>query len=197
MQERLKAERKRRKLQKATKKLARKPRIVKPVLELELPPDVAANPADKTRHRAKEVLEYGESERRALLSKEWNRFCGVRHKEELRQHDRILICRQEALDELRAASFDLYAKAIALDEAVLPFVASGPTATAPAIPTQDNPYPWLVDGEYKDITKTFEVQYGDPKKYLDTLLSEEANRKRAAKQEKKRLKQLEEDAKLG
>ena len=36
---------------------------------------------------------------------------------------------QDALEELRSSDFDLYAKAIELDMASLPFVATGPTST--------------------------------------------------------------------
>jgi len=196
MQQRQRDERKRKKLQKAVKKLSKKPRIVKPVWEMELPADVAQNPQDHNRNRIKETLEFDESERRALLAKEWARFAGVRHKNELRQHDRIIMCRQEALDELRRESFDLYAKAIALDEAGLPFVAAGPTATPPAVPTDADPYPWLVDGFYEDITKKYEVQYADTKKFLEDLISEESRARRAKKKEAKIRKQQEEDAKL-
>ena len=35
-----------------------------------------------------------ESERRALLEKEWNRYCGVRHKEEIQQFDRVIQSRK-------------------------------------------------------------------------------------------------------
>ena len=57
MQQRQRDERKRKKLQKAVKKLSKKPRIVKPVWEMELPPDVAQNPQDHNRYLSHVLLQ--------------------------------------------------------------------------------------------------------------------------------------------
>jgi len=190
----MREEKKRKKLQKALKKLNKKPRIVRPVQELEVSPEVLKE-ATTTRLRERVSISEDESERRALLEKEWNRYCGIRHKEEIQQFDRVIQSRKDALEELRSSDFDLYAKAIELDMASLPFVATGPTSTPEAVPTAEVPHPWLVDGHYENTTKTYEIQYGDPKEFLQRMLNEENNARRAKKMAAKRAK-LEEEGLL-
>ena len=97
---------------------------------------------------------------------------------------------------MRSESFDLYAKAIQLDEVGLPFVAEGPTATPPVTPTAEDPYPWVVDGSYEDTTKKFEVLYGDHKQYLQQLMMEDISRKREAKKAKKEAREAKEEEEL-
>ena len=76
--------------------------------------------------------------------------------------DKNLISQQLALDELRAESLQLYQAAVQIDESLLPFKAEGPTRTPP-IPN------YIQDGEYEDVTKSFQVQYPDMKEFLKQI----------------------------
>ena len=62
------------------------------------------------------------------------------------------------------------------------------TTHAEAVPTAEVPHPWLVDGHYENTTKTYEIQYGDPKEFLQKMLNEENNARMAKKMEAKRAK---------
>ena len=55
---------------------------------------------------------------------------------------------------------------------------------------------WTAVRVHQDITKKYEVQYADTKKFLEDLISEESRARRAKKKEAKIRKQQEEDAKL-
>ena len=58
------------------------------------------------------VLSFEESERRALLHKEWTRYKMKQHHNEIMAVDRVRWSQQRALEELRKESEELYQSAI-------------------------------------------------------------------------------------
>ncbi len=60
----------------------------------------------------------------------------------------------------------------------MPFSARGPTR-APA----PEPGRQLVDGEYRDVTKQFMVQYADMKQFMNYLLSSGKRKKKKKEEE--------------
>lgn len=169
MVERTREEKRKKRLAKALKKMESKTRINKPLMEME-PGPALIKEAETIRARKIEVSEATIDER-ALLLKDWNRFCNVRYKNEIHQMDRAIMSQNRALEALRQESQELYSQAVAVDDTLLPFVASGPTAT-PAIPG------YLHDGCYEEVTKQFAVQYGDMKSFMQQLLMHARKKKK-------------------
>lgn len=190
-------ERRKKALAKALKKMDKRPRIPKPILELEVDPAVFGGEMFDKRKRAplSDILSPQELENKteesALLAKEWCRFAGRRHKSEICQIDAVIISRRKALEELRKESSELYAEAIKPDvtfldeQGQLLYQAVGPTATPPirASATEDSPEDHLVDGYYEDGTKKYLVQYADTKAFMTRLLSKPNKRKKKSKDE--------------
>ncbi|TRY77936.1 hypothetical protein TCAL_11057 [Tigriopus californicus] len=168
--EKFKDERKIKRLTKALKKMQKKDRILKPVLEVEVPPHLVKEKVQ--RDRGTEVP-YEIQEERILLGKQWSRFCGNRNRKEVRQFDNVILSQQKALDVLKTLSPALHFEAIQHDPTLLPFKAKGPVYTLP-IPE------YIQDGEYKDVTKEFTIKYGDMKQFMTQLISNP--RRRSKKQ---------------
>uniref|UniRef100_A0A8C6Q8Q1 Large ribosomal subunit protein mL40 n=1 Tax=Nannospalax galili TaxID=1026970 RepID=A0A8C6Q8Q1_NANGA len=104
---------------------------------------------DKSRQRSQEALSLEESERRALLLKRWSLY---KQQEHLMERDAIramLESQQEALEELKLESPELYNEAIKRDTSLLPFEKEGPHYTPP-ISSYQPP-----EGRYNDITKVY------------------------------------------
>lgn len=87
-----------------------------------------------------------EIERKSSLDREWCKYKKDEWIKDLRVMKSILKSRETALNELRAASEELYKEAVQLDTSYLPYSASGPLHTPP-INNYDNP-----DGEYLETT---------------------------------------------
>ena len=64
------------------------------------------------RKREPTVLSFDESERRALLHKEWTRYKTTQHRNEMTAVARVCRSQQRALEELRKESEELYQSAI-------------------------------------------------------------------------------------
>ena len=184
MMNRAKEERKKKRIAKALRKMDRKPRIPKPLHELEVDPAIFGGELKYKRERNLPVLSPNEledkAEQHALLIKEWSRFAGRRHENEIRQIDAVLISRQRALEELRRESHELYAEALKPDNGILDqngkvfYQATGPTATPPIrmITTKHGlNEDWLIDGHYEEVTKEYAVQYADTKTFMNRLLA--------------------------
>ena len=183
MQDRAREEKKKRRLTKALRKMDKKPRILKPMIELEVDPSTFGGKMKDQRERVLPVLLPTEleekNEKHALLMKEWNRFSKRRHVSEIRQLDTVIMHRLKALEELRKVSHELYAEAIKPEVGSLKnnnrifYQAVGPTSTPPIRKSSqdDECEDWLVDGHYEEVTKTFKVQYGDHKSYINKLLN--------------------------
>ena len=153
------------------RKMEKKPRIIRPLLELE-PSVELATEAETRRRRTNVVVDDQVLNSRALLMKEWSRFSGLRHISEIRQLDSVIISQQEALDVLREESEELYSQAIQPDLSLLPFQCSGPTRTPPIL---DH----FVDGTCEDTTKKFSVQYADMRAFMAQLLHRPRKKKKS------------------
>merc|ERR1719341_758012 len=90
--------------------------------------------------------------------------------------DRKLIAQQEALDQLRQESMELYLEACQIDPDLVPFTAKGPTLTPPI---KD----YIQDGEFKDVTREYKVIYEDTEAFLKKLVSKVRKRKKKEEDE--------------
>ena len=191
MADRSKDERKRKRIVKALRKMDKKPRIPKPLTELEVHPDIFGGEMKIKRERILPILSTTDAEEKTeqhqLIMKEWSRFAGRRHADEIQQVDRVLISRKKALAELRKESYELYAEALKPDISILDqngevlYQASGPTSTPPIreVSTMNGlSEDWLVDGYYEEVTKKFSVQYADTKAFMNKLIQNQSNRRR-------------------
>lgn len=99
------------------------------------------------RQRPQEEHSPEESERRALLLKRWALFKQQEHEMERDAIRSMLEAQQEALEELKLESAELYAEAIKRDTSLFPFEKEGPHYTPPISNYQ------APEGRYNDITK--------------------------------------------
>lgn len=104
---------------------------------------------DETRERSAPKLSFEESERRALLLKEWSRYKQEQHMAEVQAVENALEAQREALEELKLESEELYQAALKPDLSVFPFIHEGPTYTPP------NPKYEAPDGKYNDVTRVY------------------------------------------
>lgn len=132
-------------MKKKVKKLERVPPEFIPIEDFITP----SKYMDETRVRSPLKLPFEESERRALLLKEWCRYKQKQHMAEMEAVELALKAQSEALDELKLESEELYQEALKPDLHLLPFTHEGPAYT-PAKGKYDAP-----DGKYNDITKVY------------------------------------------
>lgn len=137
-------EKRRKKLEKSIRRLEKSARKLKPIDELEIP--LCLKFEDQERLRKLPPKSEEEEERRILLQKEWSRYKHKQFMNDMQTIDRFIASQQKALNELRAASEELYNEAIQLDPSFIPYVTKGPVHTPP-IENYDSP-----DGEYIDLT---------------------------------------------
>lgn len=104
---------------------------------------------DETRIRAPPQLPFEESERRALILKEWSRYKHSQHKAEMAAIGQALEAQREALQELKLESEELYCAALKPDYSLVPFHHQGPCYTPP-IKNYEAP-----EGKYNDVTKVY------------------------------------------
>lgn len=135
----------RERLKKKLKKLEKVPPELIPIEDFITP----AKCMDESRTRSAPVISFEESERRALLLKEWSRYKQQQHMAEKKAIESALDAQAEALEELRLSSNELYQSALKPDMALFPFTRKGPAHTPPK-PKYDAP-----DGKYHDITRVY------------------------------------------
>ncbi|KAI5628994.1 39S ribosomal protein L40, mitochondrial, partial [Silurus asotus] len=154
----LRAEPKKKKKVDPRRELMVKERLKKKVKKLEkIPPELIPiedfiTPAkcfDEIRVRTPPKLSFEDSERRALLLKEWSRYKISQHEAEMAAIEEALKAQTQALKELRLESAELYKAAISPDNSLFPFQCHGPCYTPP-VPNQEAP-----DGKYNDITRVY------------------------------------------
>nr|XP_015221316.1 PREDICTED: 39S ribosomal protein L40, mitochondrial [Lepisosteus oculatus] len=154
----LRAEPKKKKKVDPKRELAARDRLKKKLKKLEkVPPELIpiedfitpAKYLDETRVRLPPQLSFEESERRALLLKEWARYKQSQHEAEMKAIGSALEAQREALEELRLESEELYQAAVRPDLELFPFERQGPSHTPPK-PGYQAP-----DGKYNDITKVY------------------------------------------
>ena len=150
----------------ALKKMEKKDRLPKPLVECEIP--IQLHQERSERLRGIEVRSE-EGEARVLDMKDWARHCYVRYRipmtrvlclqifsfcarnhNEIWRQDKIMMTQQNALDELKKENVGLYEAAIMFDQELIPMTFKGPVATPPI---ED----YIQDGEYKDTTQSFKV----------------------------------------
>lgn len=132
-------------LKKKLKKLERVPPELIPIEDFITP----AKCMDETRVRSAPKLSFEESERRALLLKEWSRYKQNQHHAEMVAINLALEAQREALEELRLESEELYLAALKPDLNLFPFSHQGPSYTPPKTKHE------APDGKYIDITKVY------------------------------------------
>ncbi|CAG5120682.1 unnamed protein product [Candidula unifasciata] len=134
-------------LDKEIKKLARVGRILKPIEEIEV--NLKKLTLARERKRTNPELTLEEADSRALLMKEWVRYRSKLWRQEYFTYERVFAAQQEALQELKAESEELYQAALQIDYGVVPVEFQGPKLTPPIKNYQ------LLDGEYVDTTRKY------------------------------------------
>ncbi|XP_072443226.1 large ribosomal subunit protein mL40 isoform X2 [Chiloscyllium punctatum] len=132
-------------LRKRLKKLERVPPELIPIEDFNTP----AKLLDESRVRDPPKLKMEESERRALLMKEWSRYKQKEHDREAEMIQSMIKAQQQALQELRLESEQLYQAAIKQDQGLFPLELQGCSFTPPIADYQ------APDGKYRDITKVY------------------------------------------
>ncbi|NXP66153.1 RM40 protein, partial [Chloropsis cyanopogon] len=105
--------------------------------------------SESNRVRSLPPLSPEESERRVLLLKKWSVFKQKQAEAEKKAIQALVESQQEALQELRLESEELFQAAIRRDEGLFPFEREGPSYTPP-LPGYDPP-----EGKCADITKVY------------------------------------------
>ncbi|XP_067083968.1 39S ribosomal protein L40, mitochondrial [Osmerus mordax] len=135
----------RERMKKKLKRLEKVPPEMIPIEDFITP----AKYLDEARSRAPTQLSFEDSERRALLLKDWSRYKLEQHRAEMEAVGQALEAQAEALKELRLVSEDLYQAALKPDPLLFPFSQQGPCFTPPK-PQYEAP-----EGKYTDITKVY------------------------------------------
>ncbi|XP_016099598.1 39S ribosomal protein L40, mitochondrial-like [Sinocyclocheilus grahami] len=129
-------------LKKKLKRLEKVPPELIPIEDFITP----AKCFDETRIRDAPKLSFEESERRALLLKEWSRYKYSQHQTEMDTIEEALEAQRQALDELK---LELYKAAVSPDMDLFPFQREGPSYTPP-ITNYEAP-----EGKYNNITRVY------------------------------------------
>ncbi|XP_043103502.1 39S ribosomal protein L40, mitochondrial isoform X2 [Puntigrus tetrazona] len=132
-------------LKKKLKKLEKVPAELIPIEDFIIP----AKCFDETRIRDAPKLSFEESERRALLLKDWSRYKYAQHQTEMDAIKEALEAQRQALDELKLESEELYKAALSPDMDMFPIRHEGPSYT-PAITNYEAP-----EGKYNDVTRVY------------------------------------------
>ncbi|XP_023338053.1 39S ribosomal protein L40, mitochondrial [Eurytemora carolleeae] len=169
----VKDDRRRKRLAKALRKMEKKERQPKPVIELEVPQVLFSE--SKLRTRNLQVPEDIREERHYFF-KDWALYAQNRHRNEIYELDTKILAQQEALDQLRMESLDLYLAACQFDPDLIPFTARGPTLSPPI---KD----YIQDGDFKDITREYKVVYEDTEAFLKKLVTKVRRRKKRSSEE--------------
>lgn len=104
---------------------------------------------DKSRQRPQEEHSFEESERRALLLKRWALYKQQEHEMERDAIRAMLEAQQEALEQLKLESTELYAEAIKCNTSLFPLEKEGVHYTPPVSNYQ------APEGRYNDLTKVY------------------------------------------
>ncbi|KAK0045957.1 39S ribosomal protein L40 mitochondrial-like isoform X1 [Biomphalaria pfeifferi] len=136
-----------RRIEKEIKRLTKFGRILKPIEEVEI--DNRKYRLALERKRPLPTLTAEEKDYRDLLIKEWGAYKSYQWHWEAKIMDQLTEAQQEALDELKQESLELYHAALQNDYACVPIEFQGPKETPPK---KDYPAP---DGEYVDTTRKY------------------------------------------
>lgn len=166
-------EKKKKKYEKALRKMGKHDRILRPIDEIQ-----SVSPEDTSGIlRPAEPLSPQTQETRDLLFKDWSRYCKVRHLKEIARIDQIIHSQKKALDQLLKISPELYVKAIQFDPDLIPLDSfKGPVVSPPIAD-------YIQDGNYRDVTKNYEIKYPDMKKHLEMLVRKKHKKKKKSEDE--------------
>ncbi|XP_017879606.1 39S ribosomal protein L40, mitochondrial [Ceratina calcarata] len=141
---RAREERKKRKMEKRIRYLEKRSHYMKPIDEID---GLFDRLKDETRsNHLTSALPFEEIERRRRLHLEWTRYKQVEWMKDIQAIKSVMMSQETALRELKAASIELYKKAVEIDDSYLPYNATGPVDTPP-IKDYESP-----DGEYIETT---------------------------------------------
>ncbi|XP_077165017.1 large ribosomal subunit protein mL40 [Paroedura picta] len=104
---------------------------------------------DQKRVRDTSPLSFEESERKALLMKKWTEYKRLQSKAEMQTIQSLLAAQEQALNELRLESEELYQAAIQRDDGLFPFEREEPVFTPP-LANYEAP-----EGKCNDVTKVY------------------------------------------
>ena len=141
---RAREDRKKKKLEKRIRRLEKRSGQLKPLDEMEGLAELANEKNKRLRHLT--PLSAEEVRNRTLLEREWGKYRKDEWQKDLQIIKSIMLSQEKALKELKAASRDLYNKAVEFNDQYLPYNAVGPLYTPP-IPDYYSP-----DGEYTETT---------------------------------------------
>ncbi|XP_050541741.1 39S ribosomal protein L40, mitochondrial [Daktulosphaira vitifoliae] len=141
-------DRKRKKVEKAIKRLEKVSKTLKPIDEIQLM--AALNNEIGNRQRPPIDINNEKLEERIRTLKMWSKYKHDEHIFNLQVLSDLEYSQQRALNELREISEELYQAAIQIDESLLPYTLEGPVETPP-IENYESP-----DGEYTDISKKWD-----------------------------------------
>ncbi|XP_064078465.1 large ribosomal subunit protein mL40-like [Macrobrachium nipponense] len=141
-------ERKKKKIEKAIKRLEKNASQLKPIDEIDVPLSLLQEKEMRT--RTNPFISEVEEDYRSDLLKRWCQYKQQQSVTEVFMIDTLQESVNRALEELHKESEDLWLEAIQIDPFLIPFHAKGPVRTPP-IKDYDAP-----DGEYINETKKWE-----------------------------------------
>jgi len=145
--QKIRAEKKKKKLLKEIKKLEKNAGQLKPLEEAE--PTMTLISETELRKRELPPLTREQQDRRRQRELEWCRHTQQRHAEEVQTVAATLRAQQTALRELKKVSLELWTEAVQPEPLGLPFSRRGPALSLP-IPQYASP-----DGDYIDVSKVW------------------------------------------
>jgi len=145
--QKIRAEKKKKRLLKEIKKLEKNAGQLKPLEEAE--PSMTLISETELRRRELPPLSRAQQDARRARELEWARYGARRHAEELRTVAATLRAQRTALKELKKVSVELWTEAVQPEPLGLPFTRKGPALSLP-IPGYASP-----DGDYVDVSKVW------------------------------------------
>ena len=141
-----KEEKKIKKLEREIKKLELTPKQFKPIIEMQLTPQITRELAQRQRQQVED--ETHAEHQLEKLTKLWSIYRSEQRLTELKSLKSIVKSQNKALEVLREQSEDLYSSAISIDQNLIPFETSFVKKETPKIEGYVG-----VDGKKTDITK--------------------------------------------
>ncbi|UJR20919.1 hypothetical protein I4U23_024028 [Adineta vaga] len=179
--DKIREDRKRRRYEKAISKLEKFKLQLKPIHEYESERRILKEL--DVRKRSPSELTSEETTQRLMLNRDWAKHKHKQHQQEINLISRALKSQENALEQLKQESEQLYEQAIQVDTKLIPYIRRGPLYSLPN-PSYDAP-----DGDYFDTTnyfsKGFGVNFMDHMKTMERQKWTEIRAERRAKKEEK------------
>ncbi|CAF0746737.1 unnamed protein product [Didymodactylos carnosus] len=180
--DKLRDERKRKRVERVIKRLEKFKQQLKPIHEYE--PERRIMKELETRPQVELTSE--ETTQRLMLNRDWAKYKYKQHQQEITLISRAMKSQEDALEQLKKENKILYEQALQIDNKLIPFIRRGPLYSLPN-PNYDAP-----DGDYYDITNYFDKGFGvnfmDHMKKMDLQIWAD---RRAAKRIKKEEREAE------